>query len=226
MSAGVLGSAAIDGATALTAAVAGCAGAAAGLLTAPVVAAYHRPPGPRGRAAIAGLTAAVLAVLALRFGPGAELVAFAYLGVAGVLLAVVDAVVKRLPDRLTLPSYPIGFALLALAVPFTGDGPARLVHALIGMAVLWLFYFIQHFLMPKAMGRGDVKLSGVLGLYLGWLGEAAWVTGVVAGFLFGGVYSVIWMLLGKAGRKDEMPYGPFMLAGTLAGVLVGGWFAR
>jgi leader peptidase (prepilin peptidase)/N-methyltransferase len=94
------------------------------------------------------------------------------------------------------------------------------------MAVLWGFYFVQHFLLPHAMGGGDVKLAGVLGLYLGWLGEAAWVTGVVAGFLYGGVYSVTWLLLGRAGRKDEFPYGPFMLAGALTGILFGGWFAR
>ncbi|MFB4300713.1 prepilin peptidase [Actinomadura sp. NTSP31] len=213
----------MGGAVAAGAAV---AGAAAGWVAAPVAAVYRGPLAPRARAGIAVLTGAVLAALAARLGARADLVAFAYLGVAGVLLAVIDAAVKRLPNALTLPSYPIGVALLAAAVPVTAHGAARLAHALAGMAVLWAFYFVQHFLLPHAMGGGDVKLAGVLGLYLGWLGEAAWVTGVVAGFLYGGVYSVTWLLLGRAERKDELPYGPFMLAGALTGVLFGGWFAR
>ncbi|GAA0273557.1 A24 family peptidase [Actinomadura nitritigenes] len=202
------------------------AGAAAGWLCAPVTAAYRGPLTPRARAGVAVLTGAVLAALAVRLGGRADSVAFAYLGVVGVLLAVIDAAVRRLPDPLTLPSYFAGAALLAAAVPFTAHGALRFAHALIGMAVLWAFYFVQRFLLPHAMGGGDVKLAGVLGLYLGWLGEAAWVTGVVAGFLYGGVYSVTWLLLGRAGRKDELPYGPFMLAGALTGILFGGWFAR
>ncbi|GAA2159447.1 prepilin peptidase [Actinomadura napierensis] len=213
----------MDGAVAAGAAV---AGTAAGWLAAPATAAYRGPLAPRARLGIAALTGVVLAALAARLGARADLVAFAYLGVAGVLLAVIDAAVKRLPNALTLPSYLIGFALLAAAVPVTAHGAVRLAHALVGMTVLWAFYFVQHFLLPHAMGGGDVKLAGVLGLYLGWLGEAAWVTGVVAGFLYGGVYSVTWLLLGRAGRKDELPYGPFMLAGALTGVLFGGWFAR
>lgn len=215
--------------TAAAAAAAGAvavAGAAAGWLAAPVTVAYRGPLTPRARLGIAALTGAVLAALAVRLGIRADSAAFACAGVTGVLLAVIDIAVKRLPNVLTLPSYPIGIALLAASVPVTPHGAARLAHALTGMAVLWAVYFVQHFAAPRAMGGGDVKLAGVLGLYLGWLGEAAWVTGVVAGFLYGGVYSVTWLLLGRASRKDELPYGPFMLAGALTGVLFGGWFAR
>ncbi|QKW34169.1 prepilin peptidase [Actinomadura sp. NAK00032] len=212
--------------TAAAAAGAAAAGAAAGWLAAPVAARYRGPLAPRAGIGVAALTGAVLAALAVRLGTRPDLGAFAYLAVIGVQLAVIDTAVKRLPNAITLPSYPIGLTLLAAAAPFTPGGAARLAHALAGMTVLWAVYFVQHALAPRAMGGGDVKLAGVLGLYLGWLGEAAWVTGVVAGLLYGGLYSATWLLLGRAGRKDELPFGPFMLAGALTGILFGGWFAR
>ncbi|MGI5167429.1 prepilin peptidase [Spirillospora sp. CA-253888] len=161
----------------------------------------------------------VVALLAWRIGARADLAAFAWLGVAGVLLAVVDVRLKRLPDPLTLTSYPICAALLAAAVPFTADGGGRFTAALIGLAALGGLFFVQWVIVPNAMGFGDVKLSGVLGLCLGWLGADAWMLGVVAMFLLGGLYSVGLLVLRRAGRKATIPFGPFMLAGTLAAVL-------
>ena len=64
------------------------------------------------------------------------------------------------------------------------------------------------------MGLGDVKLSGVLGLYLGWLSWAHLVVGAFLGFLVGGVVGIALMAVGRAGRKSMVPYGPSMLAGA------------
>ncbi|TDC73687.1 prepilin peptidase [Actinomadura sp. 7K507] len=140
--------------------------------------------------------------------------------VVGVALAVVDVQLRRLPDPLTLTSYPLGIALLMAAVPFTGDGGHRFVSALIGLAVLWVLFLVQWFIAPSALGFGDVKLSGVLGLYLGWLGADAWLLGVLAMFLFGGVYSAVMLAARRARLKSTIPFGPFMLAGALLAVLV------
>jgi leader peptidase (prepilin peptidase)/N-methyltransferase len=68
------------------------------------------------------LTAAVFAALALRFGPRPALAAFCYLGAVGVALAIIDARLKRLPDALTLPSYPVAVALLGVAAVTSPDG--------------------------------------------------------------------------------------------------------
>ncbi|REE99662.1 prepilin peptidase [Thermomonospora umbrina] len=164
--------------------------------------------------------AAVVALLAWRIGPRPDLAAFVLLGVVAVLLAVIDAELKRLPDPLTLPSYPAGVALLGLAAPFTEDGGARLLHALLGMAALWLLYAVQWFLVPGQLGFGDVKLAGVLGLYLGWLGPAAALTGVLAIHVTGGLYALGLLITRRAGLRTQIPFGPFMLLGTLIAVLV------
>jgi leader peptidase (prepilin peptidase) / N-methyltransferase len=85
--------------------------------------------------------------------------------------------------------------------------------------VLWALYAVQHLLAPRAIGWGDVKLAGVLGLYLGWLGAPAWWLGTLAGFVIGGVYAVGMLITRRGSRKSEIPFGPFMLAGALVGIL-------
>ncbi|MFI0445158.1 prepilin peptidase [Actinomadura sp. 6N118] len=163
---------------------------------------------------------AVLALLAWRIGAEPVLPAFLYLGVAGTALGFVDVAIKRLPDPLTLPSYGAGVVLLGLAAPFTEDGGGHFLHALFGLAALWALFAVQWLLIPNAIGLGDVKLAGVLGLYLGWLGLDAWLLGVVATFVFGGLFAAGLLVARRAGRKSELPYGPFLLLGTLVAVLV------
>ncbi|SEF50666.1 leader peptidase (prepilin peptidase) / N-methyltransferase [Thermomonospora echinospora] len=175
-------------------------------------------PVARRPALTAALAVAVVTLLGWRFGPRPELAAFVYFGVVAVLLAVIDAAIKRLPDPLTLPSYPVGAALLGAAAPFTEDGGARYLHALIGMAALWLLYAVQWFLVPGQLGFGDVKLAGVLGLYLGWLGPAAAVAGVLAIHVSSALYALALLLTGRAGPRTQIPFGPFMIAGTLFAV--------
>ena len=83
------------------------------------------------------------------------------------------------------------------------------------------FYFLLAFLKPGAMGMGDVKLAGVLGLVLGWLGWGVVLFGGFLGFLLGGVLGIALMVAGKAGRKSKIPFGPFMVAGAFIAVLWG-----
>ena len=179
----------------------------------------------RGRyPAVELATAVVFVVLTLRIGFDAALPAFLYLGAIGVALTMIDIDVKRLPDAIVLPSYAVSLVLLTGATLVNG-GWTDLVHGLIGMAVLFAFYFVLAFIYPAGMGFGDVKLSGVLGLYLGWLGWSELVIGGFLGFLYGGVVGLLLMLVRRAGRKSQIPFGPFMLAGALTAILWGGALA-
>ena len=69
------------------------------------------------------------------------------------------------------------------------------------------------------MGFGDVKLAGLLGLYLGWLGWIELAVGAFAAFLFGGLVGLALLVTGRAGRKSHLPFGPFMLVGALLAIL-------
>jgi leader peptidase (prepilin peptidase)/N-methyltransferase len=169
-------------------------------------------------------TGAVFVVMTLRIGFEPELPAFLYLGAIGVALALIDLDVKRLPNVIVLPSYLVAGVLLALAA-LVSDGWDDLFRAGIGMVVLYGFYFLLALIYPAGMGFGDVKLAGVLGLYLGWLGWAELVAGGFLGFLFGGVVGGALMAVRRAGRKSTIPFGPFMLAGALVAILWGGALA-
>ncbi|TMQ94044.1 prepilin peptidase [Actinomadura soli] len=164
------------------------------------------------------VTAALYGMLGWRVGPEPVLPALLYLAAVGTLLGFIDIKAKRLPDRFTLPSYGIAAALLAAAAPFTGDGARRFEHALIGMALLFGLYFVQAFLVPSGIGMGDVKLSGVLGLYLGWFGQDAWILGLLATYVLGGVAGV-GIMIARRTRKGEFAFGPCMLAGALLALL-------
>jgi leader peptidase (prepilin peptidase)/N-methyltransferase len=164
--------------------------------------------------------AALFAGLALRFGPHAILVAYLYLGAVGLALALIDLDVHRLPNSLTLPSYAVGAVLLTVAA-LVSHHPFDLLRAALGMAAMYAFYFLLVVIKPGGMGWGDVKLSGVLGLYLGFLGWGPLVVGTFLAFLLGGFAGVALMVAGRARRKSRIPFGPFMVAGALIAVFAG-----
>jgi leader peptidase (prepilin peptidase)/N-methyltransferase len=158
-------------------------------------------------------------------GPTWALPAFLYLAAISVALALIDLDTHRLPDAIVLPAYPVGIALLALASWNPGgasDWPA-LVRAVIGGAALFAAYFVMLLAYPAGMGFGDVKLAGVLGAYLAWIGWGAFAVGAFGAFLVGGVFSIGLLVAGRATRKSGIPFGPWMLAGAAIGIGVGEW---
>jgi leader peptidase (prepilin peptidase)/N-methyltransferase len=174
-----------------------------------------------GTAVLFGLAA----WLVLSRGQGWAIPAFAYLAAIAVALSLIDIDVHRLPDSIVLPSYGVGVALLALASwnpGGTSDWPA-LGRAAVGALAMFALYLVILLVYPAGMGWGDVKLAGVLGLYLGWVGWGALVVGWFAAFLLGGLYSVALLATRRASRKSGIPFGPWMLAGAIVGVAAGPW---
>ena len=168
------------------------------------------------------LTAGVFALLALRLGPHPVLAPFCYLGAAGVALAFIDARSKRLPDAMTLPSYPVALVLLGAAALTSPGGSRHYLTALAGLAAAWLLFVLQALIYPAGIGWGDVKLSGILGLYLGWLGAGPLIEGLFAGYLLAAVAGLALLAARRASRKSMLPFGPFLLAGTLIAILLSG----
>ena len=167
------------------------------------------------------LVGVLFAAITVHFRHDLALVpALVYLAAVGVALAFIDIDVHRLPNALTLPSYVVAAGLLAAAA-LSEHQPVRLLHAAIGMAALYAFYFVLMMAKPGGMGFGDVKLAGVLGLYLGYLGWGTLAVGAFLAFLIGGIAGVALMALGRAGRKSRIPFGPYMIAGALIAVFVG-----
>ncbi len=156
---------------------------------------------------------------------GLILVAYLYLAAISIALALIDLDTHTLPNRLVLPAYVVGAALLGGASIISGDFGA-LLRAAIGMAAMFGAYFLMALAYPGGMGMGDVKLAGVLGLFLAWLGWGELAVGAFAAFVLGGVFSIILLAMRRAGRKSGIPFGPWMLAGAWVGVLFGGYIWR
>ena len=170
-------------------------------------------------------TGVLFGLLGWHFGLHVVLIAYLYLAAISVALALIDIDVHRLPDALTLPSYPFA-AVLLTAGALAAHEPFDLARAAIGAAALFTLYAVLWFVYPKGMGLGDVKLAGVLGMYLGYLGWGPLVVGAFFGFALGGVLGVTLMAMGRATRKSKIPFGPFMLAGALAAVFFGSSLAH
>lgn len=184
-------------------------------------------PGLSSRAAVvAGVSCGLLTWQLARSDPAA-LPMWIYLGVVGVVLGYVDWRTRLLPTRLVAPSYAVVAVLAVLASVLSGDY-GSLGRAAAGWAIAGGLFFILWFVYPKGMGYGDVRLSGVLGIALGWLGWAELLVGVYAGFLLGAVGGSLLALLRIVDRR-RYPFGPFMLVGALVGVLIGpaigAWYA-
>lgn len=149
-----------------------------------------------------------------------ELVAYLYLMAVSVALALIDLDTHRLPDKIVLPAYAVGGGLLILVGILEGDGWSVL-RALIGGAAAFLLYLLLGLTKPGAMGYGDIKLAGLLGLYLGWAGWSSLAIGVFAGFVIGGLVAVALLIARRVKRSGGIPFGPSMLAGAWLGLVAG-----
>ncbi|MEU6415518.1 A24 family peptidase [Microbispora sp. NPDC046933] len=170
-------------------------------------AAARAVPLPRPPYLVEGAAALAAALAAWRVHDGWVLAAWLYAVVAGAALAEIDRRTWRLPDAITLPSYPILLGLLAPS--------GRLLPAVASGCALGAVYAVLWFARPTGLGLGDVKLAGLIGLLAGALGAQATIVAGMAGQVLGALYAVVLLLARRATRTTEFPFGPFMLAGAL-----------
>lgn len=138
--------------------------------------------------------------------------ALLYAAAAGVTLSVIDWRTRRLPDAITLPSYP---ALAVLLAPTGRLGVALLCGLALGAA-----YAVLWFVRPAALGLGDVKLAGLVGMVTGAAGVNAVILAAVGAHVLGALYAVGLLITGRATRTTEFPFGPFMLGAALLAVVL------
>lgn len=167
------------------------------------------------------VTAAVLALLCGRFADQAGVLAFGFLGALGVALGAIDIAVHRLPDKLTLPAYPVLVALLGAAAAIGHDGGA-LLRALLGAGALTAGYFLLAVVRPGQLGGGDVKLAGLIGLGLGWLGWPTLIFGAALAFVLSALVSLALLAARRISLRGAICLGPFMLGGALLAILASG----
>ena len=174
------------------------------------------------------LLTSLLFVLMSLLVPLAVLPAYLWLAAAGVALGAIDLDTKRLPNALTYPTAVVVGLWLVIASILEGD-PESALRTFVGGLSLGAFYLLLHLVYPRGMGMGDAKLAVSLGFALAWVSWASLLVGAFLAFALGAVVGVGLMLVGKAGRRSALPFGPFMLIGALVGLVfgnaVGNWYA-
>lgn len=168
---------------------------------------------------LAAATAALWAMLAAD-GWDAALPAVLLVAGLGVAMAYIDVREHRLPDWLTYPAFGGAAVALAGAAVATEEWPSY-GRAWAAAAVLTTAFLVLALIRPGELGFGDVKLAASLGLLLGWIGWGHLVLGVFLSFALGGIYSAALLILRRAGRRTAIPFGPFLLAGTLTAIAFG-----
>ncbi|NYE74899.1 prepilin peptidase [Microlunatus parietis] len=131
------------------------------------------------------------------------------------VLALIDLEVRRLPDLLTLPGYPVFAAGLITCSALAGSW-RNLAIAGIAAAVALVVFLLLALFSPggDGLGFGDVKLAGVLGGLLGWLGPTTAMLGLLTGFVLGGIVAVILIVSRRADRRSHLSFGPAMIVGA------------
>ena len=169
-------------------------------------------------------TSIVFALIGLRFGVGWMLVPYLCFGAVLIVLSAIDAETHLLPNIIVWPMFLAGlFAVLVISGQL--DYPAGISSALLGAAVFTGFIGAAHIIYEPGMGRGDVKLSMTLGLFLGWFQPDLIETTrlvlftIVVALFGGGLIGLAYNAIRSRGRA-EIPFGPALAAATLAVVLI------
>jgi leader peptidase (prepilin peptidase)/N-methyltransferase len=173
-------------------------------------------PGLAWKAALASGVCAGL--IGMEVGWEWSLTFLLFLCPVGVALAYVDYRTRLLPTRVIAPSYAVVGLLVLVSAAITRDMD-DLVRAGVGWLVAGLAFWLLWRFTP-GMGYGDVRLSGVLGIALGYLGWPELLVGIYSGFLVGTVGWIPLRLL-RITRDRNFPFGPFMLVGAVVGVVWG-----
>ncbi len=163
--------------------------------------------------AVEALTAALaVAVILVEHSTVDKVLGLVLVGIL-VPIALIDLDHQIIPNKITAPA-----AVLAVAIGLALD-PSGVPEQLIAGAGAAAFLLVFVFAYPRGMGMGDVKLAGVLGLFLGRAVGVAIFVAVVAGTLVGA--AVMARLGVQRGRKTRVPFGPFLALGGIVALLVG-----
>jgi leader peptidase (prepilin peptidase)/N-methyltransferase len=146
--------------------------------------------------------------------------AFLWFVAAGIALAVIDIEVGRLPDVIVLSAYPVLAVMLTGAALLTGD-PQALLRTLVGAVAAFAGFYLLALAYPGGVGFGDVKLAGLIGGLLAYLTYSTLVVGMFAAFVMGAAIGLAAVARGRATRRSSVPFGPFLVAGSLVAILAG-----
>lgn len=164
--------------------------------------------------------------LYLKFGMTVQIVAWLLLTALLIIITFIDIEFQLILNKITIPGLFLGALLSWQFIPLPpleiGLGSVLGSGLLAGVAVLGKLIFRK-----ESMGMGDVKMAGMVGVFLGVKGIAF---ALFLGFLIAGIFGFSGMAINRLHRGSYLPFGPFIAAGTLVHVFFGEeilrWYLR
>jgi leader peptidase (prepilin peptidase)/N-methyltransferase len=151
-------------------------------------------------------------LLYIKFGLSTTFFIYALLASTLLVVALIDLDHKIIPNIITLPGMAVGLGLSGWALPITP------LASLFGLLIGGVFFYLIALVSKGGMGGGDIKLIAMSGAFLGWQGV---LFTIFSSALLGSLVGMMLMLLGKKGRKDMVPFGPFLSCGAILFMLSG-----
>ena len=155
--------------------------------------------------------------LFLQFGFSLTWLVYALLVTALIIASFIDLEHQIIPDVISLPGLALGLLLSGPLLPISFLD--SLVGALVGGGIFYLIALLYR----GGMGGGDIKLIAMIGSFIGL--RMVLLTIFVAAFS-GSLVGLILILFKGKGRKDAVPFGPFLSSGAILGLLWGEWLIR
>ncbi len=178
------------------------------------------PPALANKVALAGMTAVAFTVLATRLGTAPTLPACWFLAAMLILLAGVDLAQRRVPKRLVHLGVLASPALL-LPPALAGGHLWLLARAAAAGAAAFLAFAVVHLVWPAGLGFGDVRLAGLVGLYVGFLSPVLVVFSMALGFGLAALGGLA-LVASRRSWKASIPLAPFVAAGVMVVLAWGG----
>ncbi len=150
------------------------------------------------------VTAAAFAMAYLAFGPTPEFVVAAGLLAALIAITVIDLEHQLIPDVITVPGVLVGLAANL------ATGRVSWLDSAVGVVLAGGLFLAVILVSGGGMGGGDLKLGAMLGAFLGW---QVVLVALFIGVVCGGALAIVLLASGRSGRKDPIPFGPFLAAG-------------
>ena len=165
-------------------------------------------------------TSLLFGLTAWHFGLSWRTPAFCVMMAGLVALSWIDLHTRRLPREITYTTCAIGVPLLVVAA-LVEHTPARLWMMVLGAAMSLASMGLIYVASRGGMGDGDVRLSPLLGAYLGWLNPGLVPVGLFFGFFTGAIIGVAVLVTRHGDRKTMVPFGPFLALGTVLAIFFG-----
>jgi len=171
---------------------------------------------------VEGLTGAWAVLLFLAFGPTAQAAIFFVLFCLLMVASFVDVDRMMIPDKVTLPGIVLGLALNTLVAP--RNIVTFILGAVLAAMALYAVAILGELLFKKeSMGGGDIKLAAMVGAFIGWKGI---LLSLFLAVLLGSVVGIVLIVSGLRKRREHIPFGPFIAAGSILVVFWGEHIAR